>query len=120
MPTAPTKMERCPRCSVEFIGSAYASASGNFVKRCPNGHEVSLYRLARARKAEAMEQTPPPVESAAGGQRRLELTEALGVMLAAYEQVERTLPPSLVVRGLVAGAFERPVVMARKVLGIEP
>lgn len=110
---APYAIEICPTCGVEFTASLQRPVTGQDFKACPNGHRHTKYELKKARRAADIANPPetPPDTTEADA-----LKLALGLMLAAYEQAQRTLPPKTVPGAMLAGAFQNSVRIAEELL----
>jgi hypothetical protein len=110
--------EICPECRVEFKGRAEPHPDGKW-KCCPQGHWTTVWRLGQMRKYPAARETIFAEVRQVGIRGQVETYQlALAAMVAAGDKALETLPMHSVARSLVAGAIERPMEIAKRVLGM--
>ena len=123
MPRPPHTIETCPRCSTTFTAAPYRKTnSGSKYKKCPCGHESSVYQLQKTR----VEPKPEPKKSDESILAKLRTVgiagehEGFKMMTAAlvnsYERLIATTPPAS--HGVIEGTFANNVRLARQMLGV--
>lgn len=123
MPRPPHSIETCPKCSATFTAAPYRKKdNGSKYKKCPKGHESSMYQLQKTRSAPPKEPSKPDESvlmklrtvGVAGEREGFKMMTA--ALVGCYERLIKTTPPAS--HGVVDGVFSTSVKMARQMLGV--